>query len=308
MTELLDRIKENFSRGYFGKVMALEGLPEEYPAWTIKKDNWLGIAVPLENFTEFSENFSKVRIFVKDADIGDNMYHLLILSCDDVSLRNEFASVCLQFVLPGDDGELRKELVRNPEEWWKKWKNLLGNISSVQAPYPVIGELMVLEYLLKHGTDAKWYGAESGSQDIESPDYFYEVKSTTKRYGYEVTVNSIYQLKSSEHPLKLVFCRFEPTSSGVNVDMLVESLTSGGYPKNLLEKSLTQINLEKGCTARKKQYKLLEMKCYEINDDFPVISESSFKGNVIPKNILRINYTVDLSGVPCKNLTETEHE
>lgn len=224
MTELLDRIKENFSRGYFGKVMALEGLPDEYPAWTIKKNDWLGIAVPLENFTEFSEYFSNMRIFAKDADIGNATYHLLILSCDDISLRNEFASVCLQFVLPGNNGEQRNELIHNPESWWEKWKNLLGNISSSQSPYPVIGELLVLEYLLKQGTDAKWYGAESGSQDIESPYYFYEVKSTTKRYGYEVTVNSIYQLNNAEHPVKLVFCRFEPTSSGVSIDCLYPGL------------------------------------------------------------------------------------
>ena len=48
------------------------------------------------------------------------------------------------------------------------------------------------------------------------------------------------------------------------------------------------------------------MKSYEIDDKFPAITELSFKGDVMPDNIVRINYTINLSGLPCENLLETE--
>lgn len=145
-----------------------------------------------------------------------------------------------------------------------------------------------------------------GGQDISTDKCNYEVKSTTLRYGYEVTINSIYQLKNTGADLRLVFCRFEKTHAGTDLNTVISSLVSLGYPEALIEKAMEASGLEKGCTARCKKYRLIEMKIYNVDDSFPAISELSFKGDVIPKNILRIHYTVDLSGLPCENLLETE--
>ena len=197
-------------------------------------------------------------------------------------------------------------LKSNPEEWWNKWKSLLGNRDTDTEAYSIIGELLTLEYLLRKGIDARWQGAEGGVQDVQTEGCNYEVKSTTSRYGYEVTINSIYQLKNKGADLKLVFCRFEKASVGTDLNTIISVLVSLGYPEALLEKAMEANGFEKGCTARSKKYRLIEMKLYNVDDSFPAISESSFKGDVIPKNILRINYTVDLSGLPCENIFETE--
>lgn len=34
--DLVERIKDNFSKGYFGKAMDIQELPNEHPAWTLK--------------------------------------------------------------------------------------------------------------------------------------------------------------------------------------------------------------------------------------------------------------------------------
>jgi hypothetical protein len=127
------------------------------------------------------------------------------------------------------------------------------------------------------------------------------VKSTTQRYGYEVTVSSLYQLKKSGETLDLVFCRFEPSALGRSVDELAESLINAGYPEEELEKNLRKQNLERGCTARKLRYKLLEMKVFPVDDEFPAVTLDSFVGGVMPKFVKEFSYTLDLSGVASKN-------
>ncbi|MCR5729933.1 MAG: PD-(D/E)XK motif protein [Ruminococcus sp.] len=95
---------------------------------------------------------------------------------------------------------------------------------------------MTLEYLLRKGIGARWQGAEGGVQDVQTEGCNYEVKSTTSRYGYEVTINSIYQLKNKGADLKLVFCRFEKASVGTDLNTIISGLISLGYPEVLLEK------------------------------------------------------------------------
>lgn len=306
---LLESIKNNFARGYTGKAMEISGLASEYKAWTIKQEHWIGVAFVLPDAENFSEKFANVRLYTeKDAEIAGKEYTLLILRCEEPSLRDEFSTICYHFVDPGEEGTNRMTIINQPEIWWEKWKSLLGNRDTEEEVYSVIGELLSLEYLLRKGINAKWQGIEGGVQDIQSDDCNYEVKSTTTRYGYEVTVNSIYQLKNKGLKLKLLFCRFEKAAVGIDLNEITNRLIQLGYPETLLEKALEANGFEKGCTARNRKYRLIEMKSYNVDDSFPAISESSFKGDVIPKNILRINYTVDLSGLPCENLIETEQK
>lgn len=299
--ELIERIKNNFNKGFFDKAMLIEGLPAEYPAWTIKKSDWVGVAVPLNQTFTFSERFSNVKIrTAPGTEINGEIHNLLLLTCEDMSLRNEFAVICSQFIQPGPDGKLREELIAAPEKWWGHWKFLLGNVNSSHSAYPVLGELIILENLLSDGKKAKWTGADKATHDIELPHRSYEVKSTTKRFGYEVTISSVYQMKKSGETLDLVFCRFEPSSLGRSVNDLVESLVQAGYSEEELEASLQKQNLERGCTARNTRFKLLEMRVFPVDNEFPAVTCDSFVGGVLPKCVTEFSYTLDLSGVTSK--------
>lgn len=165
---LLETIKNNFSKGYIDKAMEIAGLPSEYTAWTIKQKQWIGVAIALPDRADFSERFANVRLYTENgAEISGKEYTLLILRCDDPALRNEFSTICSHFVEPGEKGQSRKQLMQNPEDWWDKWKSLLGNRDTSTEAYPVIGELLTLEHLLKKGINAKWQGSEGGTRYID---------------------------------------------------------------------------------------------------------------------------------------------
>ena len=295
---VIDSIKNNFNKGYFGKAMRIEGLPNEYPAWTLKQQNWYGVAVAMDRKIDFSEYFSTAHIWTSNgATIEGRTENLLLLTCSDVELRNEFATICSQFVETSADGVSRKRLITDPIQWWSNWKSLIGNAQAEREVYSIIGELLVIEKLLQEGKHPKWSGIESATHDIELDDRSYEVKSTIKRYGYEVEISSIYQMRKEGERLDLVFFRFERSQLGRSLDDVVKSIISLGYPKEPLENALNKEHLEKGCIARSTHYKLLEMRVYPVDENFPTVTLDSFVGGKLPANVIKFKYTLDLSGV-----------
>lgn len=300
---LIDRIRDNFYNGFFGKAMYISELPSSYPAWTINERDWYGVVVPIESAEIFNEQFANVRLFTQsDVSINGTVYNVLMLISTDIELKSEFATVCSQFVEPGDNGEKREELMTNPQNWWERWKNLLGNTISYNEPYSVLGELITIEYYLKKGYLPKWTGADYATHDIELDNFSCEVKSTIERYDKEVTISSVYQLRKTNERLELVFCRFERSLLGRNIDELVNDLVNIGYSRADLEKNLEKHDLVEGCVARKTKYKLIEMKKYLVDDNFPTITEMSFKNNTLPANVIRFTYTINLSGIEGENL------
>lgn len=297
--DIIERIKDNFNKGYFRKAMDIPELPDDYPAWTLKENGWVGVAVPVDTYIPFSEQFSQVKICSEaNVQIGARTHNLLLLQCFTMQSRNEFALMCAQFVAPGKDGNLRRELTVSPEVWWKRWKEMLGNISSDRFSYDILGELLVLERFMQAGEHPRWSGAEQATHDIELDTYSIEVKSTTVRYGYEITVSSIYQMRPSENkPLFLDFIRFEKSAQGRSLDDVAGNLKQLGYNEDSLESVLAKAGFEIGCVARNVRYKVIEWKRYPVDDVFPCITEASFKDDRLPPHILKIMYTLDLVGI-----------
>ena len=295
---IIERIQDNFAKGFFGKSMQIPELPQEWPAWTLKQSDWIAVAVPINSYRPFSERFAHAKLVTEPGvQINGVTYDILMLVCTNIELRDEFATICSQFVEPGVDGILREQLISSPEKWWDQWRSLLGNAISKSEPYPVLGELIMLKKQLEAGKAVKWTGVEKGTHDLELDDCSIEVKSTTNRYGYEVTISSVYQLMPAGKPLRLAFLRFEKSSLGSSIDDTVEELIQLGYSASALEMALTSEGLDKGCTARSIRYKLIEAKQYIVDVGFPAITEHSFKDDKLPENIIRFTYTVDLAGV-----------
>lgn len=302
--DLVEKIRDNFNKGYYRKAMIIDGLDDKFPAWTIKFEDYIGVLVPYLKDDDFTESFSSVTIqTVKNIVINDSTeINALLLSCDDVLLRDEFSVICAQFVNPGPLGEDRISLIDNPGKWWERWRTLLGNTISNPETYSLLGEMCLIEHLLNKKMNIYWSGIYQGTHDIETPEDSYEVKSTISRYGYDVTISSIYQMEKAGKHLYLVFCRFERSNHGRCLDDLVKSIVALGLPKDEIEAHLRKKGFEKGRTARMIKYKLLEMKIYNVDGSFPSITEHSFKNNQIPSNITKFEYTIDLSGIPSKNL------
>lgn len=296
---LLEEIREHFATGFIG-ARELSTLPKIYPAETIRLQGEYGAAIPFECDLQISETFANVKIQSRLMNIGGKYKRKLYLSCESEALKYEFAALCAEFVEPGINGKNRRNIIDNPIEWWKKWRSLLGNVISEKNVYSVIGEMLVLEHLLKIGKEVVWKGPDAGSHDIESTTHAYEVKSTVKKYESSITISSQYQLKS-EKPLSLYFCRMEESEQGESINSMVDRLVLCGLKLNKLEEQLKGLGLEAGRNIRTKKYRLLEGRIFDIDETFPKITEESFVDHKLPDHLKHMEYTIDLEGLKYEN-------
>lgn len=292
---ILEEVRECFASTQNG-AREIKSLPAEYPALAIRNSDGYGVAIRFSNKDEFSEKFANCRMFTKFMFIDGEGNKYLILSTTLDSLRYEFATICAQFIEPGEDGIYRKNLLKDPLMWWKQWRKLLGNAISEKKIYDVIAEMLVLDVLYVKDHAVTWTSINGGTHDIESNTESYEVKSTVRRYGATITISGQHQLESNKR-LQLYFCRLEKSNIGISINDMKDKLILDGYDKEKIEEQLYRLGYERGSSARNEKYKILERRKYEVNSRFPKITKFSFKNNHIPKSIIQIVYTIDLDGL-----------
>lgn len=302
--ELFEEIKTNWKLDIWNKLQEISSLKDSYPAWTIKTFNGYGVAV-LYDGDDVREDFSNATIYCERIEMNGEKHKVLILSSKKSPADSAFANLCFDFVNPGENGEYRKELLASPIKWWASWKELLGNVSIDERVYDVIGELAVLKYYAENGYDPVWKGPSQSSYDIETEEFFVEVKSSVNRTRKEVTISSIYQLSNLKKKLFLVFCTFEIAEShGVSINSLVDDLKTMGYNVAAINDLLEKKGFGIGKSVRKKNFILHSMYRYAVDNDFPKVIEQSFVGGTLPAGIIDVSYTVDLSGLQAENLVE----
>lgn len=299
---LFEEVKFNWENDIINNWQTILSLKDSYPAWTIKTYDCYGVAIPYAG-EDVREDFSNATIHCEYIKDGGNKQKILALFSKTASFDAAFANLCFDFINPGENGDFRRTLIANPVNWWASWKELLGNVSIDERVYDVIGELSVLKYYAENGHDPIWNGPSQSSYDIETDDFFVEVKSSINRTKKEVTISSIYQLSNLEKNLYLVFCTFELTDShGISINSLVEDLRLLGYNVAAINELLEKKGFGIGKSVRKKQFLLHSMYRYAVDDAFPKVIEQSFKGDILPKGINDISYTVDLTGLDAENL------
>jgi hypothetical protein len=275
----------------------LRALPAKYPAIVFKKQDCYGVSILVDNKMVISERFASVILRTEMLNFSGSMQNYLSLSCKREDVREQFSTVCAEFVEPGENGVLRDVVASKPLEWWSKWCQLMGNRMVHTQPYDVLGEMIALYYFANNGEKPQWLGPYSGTKDIETNNMSVEVKSTINRYGAHIAISGQFQLQRTEGKLALIFCRFEESGSGYSINCLIEKLCSKGMNREFLIDALENLGYEQGSSVLNKPYKLLEIRQYEIDSSFPAIVPASFVGNKIPDGILKIQYTVDLDGL-----------
>ena len=114
-------------------------------------------------------------------------------------------------------------------------------------------------------------------------------------------------MKKKLKTLYLVFCTFElAESQGISINSIVDDLKNLGFNIASINEALERKGFGIGKSVRKKKFLLHSMYRYVVDDDFPRITEASFVDNVLPRGIIDISYTVDLSGLQAKNLINDE--
>ena len=289
MRDILYDIRELFASTSNG-IREIKTLPSLYPAWVIKKDDKYGVCIIYNNNQVISEGFESTYIKTNRIRIDSDEceYNVIELTCNQKNLREHFSLVCADFVDPGINGKNRERLIENPINWWKEWKELLGNNNVDIKVYDIIAEMLVLGYLKDKGFNPFWSGIEQHTHDIETDlDNIYEVKATIERYNSNITINSQYQL-DSEKDLYICFLRMEESITGYSINDMVDILCDKGFKRYELEEKLENIGLEKGKSARNKKFKVIERRKYNVDDKFPKITNESIK---------KIVYTLELDGI-----------
>lgn len=293
---ILEEIRDAFASMQSYGAMPVKGLDDEYMAYIVRIPDGYGVAIPVDNKMEIAENFNSCKFRTGLLSIGGIPSNYLMLISAFEEYRYEFASLCTELLNPGENGKDRKALLDNPLNWWKRWKELVGNGIKERAVYSVIAEMYVLEHKLKSDPSAEWTATRMGSRDIECNGESGEVKSTCKRYGAEINISGQHQLEHKK-PLYLYFIRMEESLEGISVNDMKKRLVNAGYDSGKLEIELQHQGFERGASIRDRKYRILEKRKYVVDESFPYITKESFKNNQLPSGITHIVYTVDLDAV-----------
>ena len=295
MSQLLDEIKYAFSNIDEGKAWPVETVPGAAKGWLIREKNGGMIAaLPTEYKGAFDEKFAGVHMRTSSKLIDDTDQKLIIIECNRYENREPFARICEDF-LSAENGA---EIAKNPKDWWRQWKELMGNARTQKSPYAVIGELLLLLRLIEAKQKPKWTGPVGGSHDIELDQVSLEVKSTTERVDEVVTISNQHQLSAGQNKkLYLALCRFEPNRGHFSINSLIRELIEAGCNGNLMEDQLRKLGYPEGRTSRDEQYDLLGAEVYEVNEDFPKIVAESFKGDTFPAGVIKLIYDISLANL-----------
>lgn len=291
---LVNEIRNYLANSEANKAYLIGNVDKDYPAYVFRDSDSFGVLVPYEGKKVYEE-FSNVYMYSEFRSIGDIQGDWLFLCSQLEETRNTFATICADFVSPGNEGRFRKALVNNPSKWWNDWKTAIGNRNSNKQPHTVVGELLVYEMLVKKGIKCKWTGSNYTTHDLMSDNCDYEIKSSTKRYGRMITVSGQYQFLKGDKDLKLVYIKFEKNPGGISINDMVDRLSDLGISRESIDNELDRIGYRVGSSIRNEKYSVLESLEYNVDDSFPKIIPASFKGDSEPEGIQHIVYDVNLS-------------
>ena len=291
---LIEEIRSHFATLTDG-LRELKSISTTHPTYSLRFNGEYGVAVVFDKEQDISEESTNAMISTRRVRLTDGSeIKLLLLTCYDEEFRNEFALLCETFVYPGERGELREILINDPLTWWDRWIGLLGDRKSKKKCYDYIAEMIILHKLFEKDKSTYWAAREKGSHDIECDKASFEVKSTIKKSDLNVTISSQHQL-FSEKPLYLTFVRMEKSNEGVSINDMENILVSDGYDKSVIAKYLEESGFIKGSRIRDEKYKVLEIRKYFVNDEFPKITKDSFVNGAFPSSIVKLIYTIDLA-------------
>lgn len=230
------------------------------------------------------------------------------LDLSDAFNAGIFADMMVLFTKTSD-GE-RQRIVTDPRKWAENVANTLGNTFTDTKPYPYIAELYLVNKLREAGlmrdVQQEYRGPDAGVHDFELANISLEVKShlhaNREDKPGELVISSVHQLSpSGSKPLYVVYFKMEETGD-LSLERCVEEF---GDPRPIILEKLKKQKFVEGDFSWPKSYGLLgQPQVYEINADFPKITEDMFKGDHFPSGITKLIYHVSLRNLPFCNLAD----
>ncbi len=197
-----------------------------------------------------------------------------------------------------------------------RWRELLSRdkqpMPEQSAIIGLFGELTILRHLAQVNPLALsvWTGPDSGRFDFFAGGHALEVKTTLRRQGILLSIHGHTQLDTPQNgSLHLVVVQIEETpSDGENLRALVYSLADLGISRIEVYRKLANLGFTPDIVSLldDQRFTVTERRVYQVDDAFPRITASSFVGADLPRGVIAVTYTIDLSVPPPYPLIEHE--
>jgi hypothetical protein len=266
----------------------------------------VSLLVPVASDDRFAETEDvKVSLCRSTVDWGEGEIDHLEISCHDEQLEPVFAQLCAELIEQIESSKRPGLEVRSHFDRWRSLfasrpRNGLGRTQLIG----LFGELQTLGDVMSQAANRDlsiWIGPTGASHDFEHHADFLEVKSTTSRNETIIEIHGMDQLRSPDGgTLHLVVHHLSESDNGFTINDQVERLVDMGVDRIALYERLSLVGYDWADTKEtgRLRLRLDRTDWYLVDDDFPRLIDSSLVGGVLPAGVVRVNYSIDLTG-PC---------
>lgn len=194
------------------------------------------------------------------------------------------------------------EALAIPGRVLRRWRDLLEGKPrplGEEAAAGLFGELHVLEECLKFDTARRidhWQRDPQAVHDFRRGGAAIEVKSTTAREGRFVEIHGITQLEPpTGGVLHLAFLRLTTTGQGSTIADVVDRVAGAGADQAGVEKILEASGWDRWDPSPPR-FSVTEERWYRVDRSFPRLTPQSMHDGALPDGVLRLRYSVDLTG------------
>lgn len=226
------------------------------------------------------------------------------VSCDVERLSPVFTSLAEDMVRSAAGSQ---SPIDNVQKVLNEWRDLLSAERMPILPRKklvgLIGELITLFDVISRDPQrdiSVWKGPEEALHDIRAHHHAIEVKGSLVREGLFAQIHGVRQLEPPPNcDLHLFFHRLEEAPDGdITLPSLIRSILALNVhsPDFIDRLNLAGYDLKLEEEYEKLRFRRVETRVFAIDDSFPRIVPNLFAAGVEPAGVLRIAYTVDLTG------------
>lgn len=163
----------------------------------------------------------------------------------------------------------------------------------------LLGELLTLQELAETAGGRAlsfWQGFEGESQDFRCGALLIETKASVGQ-GNSLAINGLRQLaKPTDGVLLLRHFRLQPESpQGISLATVIERLGHLGVDVIRLKECILRVGASPAqLSDATKVFRVMERRCYQVEEGFPCLTEASFNGAKAPDGVSSVKYAIDL--------------
>ncbi len=272
--------------------------------WIIDLEGNYGLYIksntPFESESK-SINLKNITVIKRNSSQGVGELLLFLHKKEDSQI---FYKICEDLIGAIDLCSADQEIIESVEIRLNKWQELLKSHGHQDMPIELqMGLFSELLFIKEHLSDhigmeqaiVSWVGPDHDKQDFLLETSVIEIKSYRTSKGQLVNISSIQQLYSEKHPLFLASYGLTRSSdNGLSLPEIVAEVSETIYksPKTLDLFNLKLVDYGYIPELQKDSYASFivdNFRIFSVGENFPRVPIG------LPNEIVKLNYTIDLS-------------